>query len=63
MIGPWARIILRYGAGALVAYGLLSHEVADGIARDPDLAIVLGGMIGLMVEGFYLAAKRRGWTT
>lgn len=63
MIGPWARIILRYGAGALVAYGLLSQEVADGIARDPDLALVLGGMIGLMVEGFYVTAKKKGWTT
>lgn len=63
MIGPWARIILRYGAGALVAYGYLSQEAADGISRDPDLALILGGMIGLMVEGFYVTAKRKGWTT
>lgn len=59
----FARIILRYLAGALVAYGMLPQEIGEQVAFDPDLATALGAILALLVEGFYAVAKRKGWTT
>lgn len=58
-----ARIIARYLAGALVAYGLIPHEVGQELAMDPDLALLIGGAVGAITEGAYAFAKKRGWTT
>lgn len=57
-----ARIILRYLSGALVAYGVIPHEVGAEVAMDPDLALILGSAIGAVTEGFYTLAVKRGWT-
>ncbi|WP_283177903.1 hypothetical protein [Gemmobacter sp. 24YEA27] len=56
-----ARIIARYLAGALVAYGLLEHP--DARAVEPDLAILIGAGIGMLTEGAYALARRFGWAT
>ena len=56
-----ARIIARYLAGALVAYGLLEHP--DARAMEPDLALLIGMGLGGLVEGAYALAKRFGWAT
>ncbi len=58
-----ARIIARYLAGALVAYGLIPHEVGQELALDPDLALLIGGAVGAITEAVYAFAKKRGWTT
>lgn len=58
-----ARIILRYLAGALLAYGLIDPGLADRIAIDPDLAELLGLAIGVVTEAGYAFAKSRGGTT
>lgn len=63
MIPVLARIILRYASGALVAYGLIPQEVGADLAMDQEIALILGGVIGAMTEGFYAFAKRKGWTT
>ena len=63
MIGPIARIILRYVAAALVTYGLVPLEVGAQIAVDPDLIAVLGLALGAMVEVGYALARKRGWAT
>lgn len=63
MTGPIARILLRYISGALVAYGLIGEGVGNQIATDPDLAILVGAGVGLMVELGYVTAKRLGWAT
>ncbi|MFN7002169.1 MAG: hypothetical protein ACK4NW_01920 [Roseinatronobacter sp.] len=57
------RIILRYLSGALVAYGLVTQEVAAELVLDPDLALAIGAAIGAATEGIYSVAKSRGWTT
>lgn len=57
-----ARIVLRYLSGALVAYGVIPHEVGAEVAMDPDLALILGSAIGAVTEGFYALAVKRGWT-
>ena len=57
------RIILRYLSGLLVGYGVLPQEVGAELAMDPDVALVLGGIIGAATEGFYAFAKQRGWAT
>ena len=58
-----SRIIARYLSGALVSYGAISPEVGANLAIDPDVALVLGAIIGAATEGIYTWAKKRGWAT
>jgi hypothetical protein len=58
-----ARIILRYLSGALVAYGVIPHEVGADLAMDPEIALVLGSVLGALVEGAYALAKCKGGAT
>lgn len=64
---PWARIILRYGSGALATWGILSQEAARAAGNDADLVAVVAMLLGLgvpvLVEGFYVLARRKGWAT
>lgn len=57
-IGPFARIILRYGIGYLAG-----SEIGETLAMDPDAVLLLSLGLGAMVEGAYVIAKRRGWAT
>jgi hypothetical protein len=63
MIPVLARIIARYVSGGLMTIGVLSPDLAQEFAMDPDVALVLGGIIGAATEGIYAWAKRMGWTT
>lgn len=63
MTAVWTRIIARYLSGALVSYGVIPHDVGADLAMDPDVALVLGAIIGAATEGLYALAKRWGWTT
>lgn len=63
MAAVLSRIIARYLSGALVAYGVLPAEVGADMAVDPDVALVLGAIIGAATEGIYAFAKARGWAT
>jgi hypothetical protein len=58
-----ARIVLRYGAAALIMRGLLSPADADTIINDPDLQMLVGVAIGAVAEGWMIVAKRMGWAT
>lgn len=60
---PIARIALRYLAGALAAYGLIGAETGEYLAADPDLTLVVAGVLAAVVEGAYAYAKRRGGAT
>jgi len=57
------RIAMRYLSGALVSYGVIPHDVGADLAVDPDVALVLGAIIGAVTEAGYAYAKKRGWTT
>lgn len=61
MMAPLARIIARYLAGALVAYGLIAPQ--DAAALHPDLVAFVGAALGALVEGVYAVARRKGWAT
>lgn len=61
MIGPLSRIVARWLASALVTYGLVAPDYSH--ALDGDLALVLGSALGLIVEGAYWIARKRGWNT
>ena len=63
LIPVLARIVLRYLAGALVAYGLIPAEVGAEMAMDQELALVLGTALGALVEGAYAWVKARGGKT
>lgn len=58
-----ARIVSRYLAGALVSYGLVGVETGAALAVDPDLAILIGAVLGAATEVIYAIAKRKGWAT
>lgn len=58
-----ARIILRYLSGALVAYGIIPHEVGAELAMDPDLALIVGAAVGAITEAAYAITKRKGGAT
>lgn len=58
-----ARIVARYVSGALASYGLVSPEVGAELAMDPDVALVMGAIIGAVTEGVYTWAKSKGWAT
>lgn len=61
-MGPFIRIILRYGVGAVIGY-----EVGNQLATDPDVVVVASAagaaLVGIVTEGFYYLAKRWGWKT
>lgn len=58
-----ARIIARYLSGALVAYGLIPHEVGNELAVDPDIALVIGATLTVVTEAVYAFARKKGWAT
>lgn len=60
MNGAIARILLRYLVGAGIAG---STAIGSQLAADPDIVMAVSALIGLVVEGVYVVAKRRGWTT
>ena len=62
-IAPVARIIARYIAGAMVAYGIVDQDTAQSIYTDPDMLILIGAGLAGVVEVVYGLAKRRGWST
>lgn len=61
MIGPVSRIIARYLAGALVAYGFFAP--GDAAVIEPDLALAIGAAAGAAVERLYAWARGHGWST
>lgn len=67
MLAPIVRIIMRYGAGFLVAKGLLTPEDGTAFGLDPDIAQMLevgiGMAVGAATELYYAASKRWGWNT
>jgi hypothetical protein len=58
MIAPIIRIVLRYVVG-----GLMMGSIAMGeqFAADPDIVITLSAVVGLAVEGFWIASRKLGW--
>lgn len=67
MTAVLVRIALRYGAGILVAKGILAPEVGADLATDPDVlqvAQIGAGLIaGALAEMWFFFAKRLGWAT
>ena len=56
--GPIARIILRYGVGAVIG-----ASQAELLAGDPDVVAMVALAVGAAVEAVYIFAKRKGWAT
>lgn len=59
----YIRIGLRYVAGYLVFKNIIPQELADALARDPELVALIGLGIGALVEGAYALARKLGWRT
>lgn len=60
------RIVLRYGAGFLVARGMLAESDGNMLASDPQVAaaleVAVGAALGAISEAWYALALRFGWT-
>ncbi|KSV64045.1 hypothetical protein N185_35340 [Sinorhizobium sp. GW3] len=67
MTAVLVRIALRYGAGLLVAKGILAPEAGADLASDPDVLQVAqigaGVLAGALAELWFFFAKRMGWAT
>jgi hypothetical protein len=67
MTAVLVRIALRYGAGILVAKGILAPEAGADLATDPDVLQVAqigaGLVAGALAEMWFFFAKRLGWAT
>jgi len=61
MTSLFARIALRYLAGALIAKGFLDHETGQSIIADPDIQMAIGAGIAAVTEGWYYLARKWGW--
>jgi hypothetical protein len=63
----YVRIGLRYLAGYLALHGILSQDLADTLAGDPDIVAAVETLAGFAVaagtELYYRAAKKYGWPT
>lgn len=61
-MGPFIRIVLRYGVG-----GIIGYKLGNQLAADPDVVAVAtvgaSAAVGLATEAFYALAKRFGWKT
>lgn len=55
---PIARILIRYGVGAVIGMAQ-----AEQLAADADVVTVAALALGAAVEAVYAMAKRKGWTT
>ncbi|TIV71947.1 MAG: hypothetical protein E5V89_07695 [Mesorhizobium sp.] len=66
MIAVIIRIALRYGAGVLVARGLLGAGDASAFSADPDIQMALetaaGLALSLAAEAWYALAHRFHWS-
>lgn len=62
-IQPLIRIAIRYIVGALVARGVLSVDAGDLFLSPEVLTAVVGVLAGLLTEGWYRVAKKRGKAT
>lgn len=65
-MAPFIRIFLRYVTLPLLAMGLILPEEQQAIIADPDLVSYacagLGFLAPLAAEGWYLLARRFGWS-
>lgn len=59
-LAPLIRIILRYVIGAVFVG---AAPLAERLASDPDVVMLLAAGLGALVELFYAIAKRKGWAT
>lgn len=55
---PVARIILRYGVGAV--FGM---EAGSLLAGNPDVVLMVATGVGVVTETVYTYAKKKGWAT
>lgn len=63
MTAVFARIILRYVAGALVTAGYLDSTLGNQMGMDPDLIMLVGAGLGIAVEFTYAIVKKVGGKT
>lgn len=59
-MGPYVRIILRYGVGAVIGY-----QIGDQLSNDPDVVTVATvaatALVGVATEFAYYLAGKWGW--
>lgn len=59
-MGPYVRIVLRYGVGAIIGY-----QIGEQLSNDPDVVtaatIAATALVGAATEFGYFLARRFGW--
>jgi len=63
MMAPLVRILLRWIGGIALARGWMSDA---SVFQDPDVVTigcyVLAAVCGVVSEGWYFVARKRGWS-
>ncbi|MGR3495238.1 hypothetical protein [Citreimonas sp.] len=57
MNGAIARILIRYGVGAVIGI-----KAGEALAGNPDVVLVVAAVVGAATEYAYRVAKRKGWS-
>jgi hypothetical protein len=64
IIGPIARVLLRYVGGALISAGF---AISPNTLTDPDVlqvtCFLIGALCSVGSEAWYILAKKYGWNT
>lgn len=59
-MGPYVRILLRYGVGAIIGY-----QIGDQLSNDPDVltvaTVAATALVGAATERAYYLARKLGW--
>lgn len=65
-MAPIIRIALRYLTMPLLAIGLILPDEQQAIIADPEIvgwvSTALGMLAPIVAEGWYILARRLGWT-
>lgn len=60
---PLIRNVLRVLAGSTLHSWAVAKDDIDAIFSDPAVDLLIGGFLLVIAEGWYLLAKRFGWST
>lgn len=61
-LAPLSRNLIRYAVGYLLFKQVVPPDIAAMLAEDPFLVTLVASMIAAAVEGFWLMARKFGWS-
>lgn len=60
-LAPLSRNLIRYLVGYLLLKQMVPPDIAAMLANDPFLVTAVAALLGVIVEGFWIMARKFGW--